>query len=85
MKYVSPIYEVETVKTEDIICASPLSIAQQLGVAVSGTTEGTNGQSTVTSVTLTDENGKSDGISQDPTNTTATGVSIGIDFGALFG
>ena len=84
MKYVSPIYEVEAIETEDIMNESPLALANKYGIGVSGTTVNTKGESTVTSVTLT--------TTDDLGNTTeaadqasANGVSIGIDFGALFG
>ncbi len=76
MKYVSPIYEVETIETEDIMSAS--YVANQLGIQISGET------SSLTSVTLTDDKG--DAVEdQTPGNQTATGVSIGINFGSLFG
>ena len=81
MKYVSPIYEVETIETEDIMNAS--RIAANLGIGLSGDTNTIH--DTNTTITLTDANGNSNNVSQDPENTTATGVSIGINFGTLFG
>ena len=80
MKYVSPIYEVETIETEDIMGASAVAIAESLGINVSGD----NKDDAVTSVTLTDSEGNkwdeetSGGVA-------ASGVSIGINFGSLFG
>lgn len=80
MKYVSPIYEVETIETEDIMNAS--KVAANLGIGLSGDKETI--QSNTTTITLTDENGNAVD-NQDPTTSTATGVSIGINFGTLFG
>lgn len=80
MKYVSPIYEVETIETEDIMGASQITFAENLGIKV----DGTNAEEAVTSVTLTDSEGNkwneetSGGVA-------ASGVSIGINFGSLFG
>lgn len=80
MKYVSPIYEIEAIETEDIMSAS--YVANQLGIGLSG--DQTTIQSNSTTITLTDANGnKVD--DQNPETTTATGVSIGINFGTLFG
>lgn len=82
MKYVSPIYEVETIETEDIMGASMVAIAESLGITVSGDKNTVN--DAVTSVTLTDSEGNkweeetSGGVA-------ASGVSIGINFGSLFG
>jgi hypothetical protein len=84
MKYVSPIYEVETIETEDIMSESPLTLANKYGIGVSGTTVNTKGESTVTSVTLTTTNDKGEQV-ETTDKTQATGVSIGINFGALFG
>ena len=83
MKYVSPIYEVEAIETEDIMNESPLALANKYGIGVSGTTVNTKGESTVTSVTLTHTEGNT--TTEGVTEAEANGVSIGIDFGALFG
>ncbi len=80
MKYVSPIYEVETIETEDIMNAS--KVAANLGIGLSGDKDTIH--SNTTTITLTDENGNAVD-NQDPTTSTATGVSIGINFGTLFG
>lgn len=84
MKYVSPIYEVETIETEDIMGASMITIAESLGITVSGDKK----NDAVTSVTLTTtvkgENGQ-DVTTETTDKTQANGVSIGINFGSLFG
>ena len=57
-------------------------IAANLGIGLSGDTNTIH--DTNTTITLTDANGnKVD--DQNPETTTATGVSIGINFGTLFG
>lgn len=84
MKYVSPIYEVEAIETEDIMNESPLALANKYGIGVSGTlTDSTGKNPTVTSVTLTHTEG--DTTTEVESVEDANGVSIGIDFGALFG
>jgi hypothetical protein len=83
MKYVSPIYEVEAIETEDIMNESPLALANKYGIGVSGTLTAKNGNSTVTSVTLTHTEGNT--TTEGVTEAEANGVSIGINFGALFG
>ena len=79
MKYVSPIYEIEAIETEDIMSAS--YVANQLGIGLSGdTTTIQNGMSIQT--------GTVNELGQFVPNedaSTATGVSIGINFGTLFG
>ncbi|MBO5091017.1 MAG: hypothetical protein J6C61_00860 [Clostridia bacterium] len=80
MKYVSPIYEVETIETEDIMGASMVAIAESLGITVSGE----NRNDAVTSVTLTDSEGNK-WDEETSGEAAASGVSIGINFGSLFG
>ena len=80
MKYVSPIYEVEAISSEDIMSVS--QIATALGIALSGDK---NAIESGVKIELTDGEGSSDGVSQDPGNTTASGVSISMNFGSLFG
>ena len=80
MKYVSPIYEVETIETEDIMGASMVAIAESLGITVSGDKK----NDAVTSVTLTTTDDKGEQV-ETTDKTQANGVSIGINFGSLFG
>ncbi|MBQ4108275.1 MAG: hypothetical protein IJC80_02615 [Clostridia bacterium] len=80
MKYVSPIYDVELIATEDIMDVS--AMADRMGISFSGDMATIKQNVTID---LTDDEGSSNGISQDPTNTTATGVSISMNFGGLFG
>lgn len=73
MKYVSPIYEVEAIETEDIMSAS--AMANQLHISLSGN------QTTIDKgleITPTDENGDETTVEE------AKGVSIGVDFSKLF-
>ncbi len=73
MKYVSPIYEVEAIETEDIMTASEM--ANQLNISLSGN------QTTIDNglkITPTDENGT------ETTVENAKGVSIGVNFDSLF-
>lgn len=80
MKYVSPIYDVEIIATEDIMDVS--AMADKMGISLSGD------MATIkqnVKIELTDDAGSTGGVSQDPTNTTATGVSISMNFGGLFG
>ena len=79
MKYVSPIYEVEAISSEDIMSVS--EIATSLGIALSGDK---NAIERGVQIELTDGTGSSEGVSQDPNNTTASGVSISMNFGSLF-
>lgn len=83
MKYVSPIYEVETIETEDIMGASMITIAENLGITVSGDKK----NEAVTSVTLTytDPSNPNAQPSEPTEGQVANGVSIGINFGSLFG
>ena len=80
MKYVSPIYEVETIETEDIMGASMVTIAKSLGITVSGDKK--NDALTSVTLTTTDNNGEQ---VETTDKTQANGVSIGINFGSLFG
>lgn len=80
MKYVSPIYEVETIETEDIMGASMVTIAESLGITVSGDKK--NDALTSVTLTTTDNNGEQ---VETTDKTQANGVSIGINFGSLFG
>lgn len=80
MKYVSPIYEVETIETEDIMGASMVTIAESLGITVSGDKK----NDALTSVTLTTTDDKGEQV-ETTDKTQANGVSIGINFGSLFG
>ena len=80
MKYVSPIYEIEAIETEDIMSAS--YVANQLGIGLSGDTTTIQNGMTIQTGTIDDETGKFV-PNADPSN--ATGVSIGINFGTLFG
>ena len=80
MKYVSPIYEVEVISSEDIMLSAN-KMADKLGIALSGDkTAISNG----VTIELTDANGSTEGVDQDPENTTASGVSISMNFGSLF-
>lgn len=81
MKYVSPIYEVETIETEDIMGASMVSIAQGLGITVTGDKK--NEALTSVTLTTTSEDGKTTTEAENAES--ANGVSIGINFGSLFG
>lgn len=81
MKYVSPIYDVELIATEDIMLSAN-QMAAAVGIQMSGN------KAAITEnvkIELTDDAGTTGGVSQDPTNTTATGVSISMNFGGLFG
>lgn len=81
MKYVSPIYDVEAISTEDIMNDASM-MADKLGIALSGD------MATIkqgVKIELTDENGNTSGVDQNPENTTASGVSISMNFGSLFG
>ena len=81
MKYVSPIYDVEAISTEDIM-NDPSMMADKLGISLSGD------MATIkqgVKIELTDENGSTSGVDQDPENTNASGVSISMNFGSLFG
>ena len=80
MKYVSPIYEEETIETEDIMGASMVTIAESLGITVSGDKK--NDALTSVTLTTTDNNGEQ---VETTDKTQANGVSIGINFGSLFG
>lgn len=80
MKYVSPIYEVETIETEDIMGPSMITIAESLGITVSGDKK----NDAVTSVTLTTTDDKGN-TTEAADQASANGVSIGINFGSLFG
>ena len=74
MKYVSPIYEVEAIETEDIMTASEM--ANQLNISLSGN------QTTIDTgltITPTDENG-----TEIESVENAKGVSIGVNFDSLF-
>ena len=73
MKYVSPIYEVEAIETEDIMTASEM--ANQLNISLSG------------NKTTIDEGLVITPTTEDGTETTvenAKGVSIGVNFDSLF-
>lgn len=83
MKYVSPIYEVEAIETEDIMSASMVAFAGNLGINISGADEDTVNDA-VTSVTLTDSEGNK-WNEETSGGVPASGVSIGINFGSLFG
>ena len=80
MKYVSPIYEVEAISSEDIMLSAN-EMADKLGIALSG--DKTAIMQGV-KIELTDANGSTEGVDQDPENTTASGVSISMNFGSLF-
>ena len=80
MKYVSPIYEVEVIPSEDIM-NDPSMMADKLGITLSGD------MATIkqnVKIELTDENGSTENVDQNPENTTASGVSISMNFGSLF-
>lgn len=83
MKYVSPIYEVETIETEDIMSASMVAFAGSLGINVSGEKK----DDAVTSVTLTytDPENPNAQPGEPSEGQAPNGVSIGINFGSLFG
>lgn len=81
MKYVSPIYDVEIIATEDIMLSAN-TMANKLGISISGNADSITQN---VKIELTDDAGTTGGVSQDPTNTTATGVSISMNFGGLFG
>ena len=80
MKYVSPIYEVEVISSEDIMLSAN-KMANKLGIELSGDKEAISKGVTIE---LTDANGSTSGVDQDPENTTASGVSISMNFGSLF-
>ncbi len=79
MKYVSPIYDVEVIATEDIMLSAN-QMANKLGIELSGNK--TQISENVT-INLTDKDGNS--IGQDTTDPEAAGVSISMNFGGLFG
>lgn len=80
MKYVSPLYTSEAISTEDIMDASYM--ADKLGIGLCGDMETIKKG---VKIELTDENGSTEGVDQDPiNNTTASGVSISMNFGSLF-
>ena len=81
MKYVSPIYEIEAIETEDIMSAS--YVAQNLGIGLSG--DKTTIQSNTTSITIYDKENNEIKYDDAEAMKNATGVSIGINFGTLFG
>jgi hypothetical protein len=83
MKYVSPIYEVEAIETEDIMNESPLALANKYGIIVSGKKK----EDAVTSVTLTytDTSNPNAQPGEPSEGQVPNGVSIGINFGSLFG
>lgn len=77
MKYVSPIYEVEAIETEDIMTAS--EIANNLNISLGGN------ETTIQTgmkIEITDENG--DVLENQNDYGSAKGVSIGVDFSKLF-
>ena len=80
MKYVSPIYEVEAISSEDIMLSAN-EMADKLGIALSG--DKTAIMQGV-KIELTDDKGSTEGVDQDPESTTASGVSISMNFGSLF-
>lgn len=74
MKYVSPIYEVEAIETEDIMTASEM--ANELNISLSGNKTTID---TGLTITPTDEEGNELESTKD-----AKGVSIGVNFDSLF-
>ena len=80
MKYVSPIYEVEAISSEDIMLSAN-KMADKLGIELSGDKTAISKGVTIE---LTDANGSTEGVDQDPETTTAKGVSISMNFGSLF-
>lgn len=80
MKYVSPIYEVEAIACEDIMYSAN-KMANMMGITMSGD------KTTITehvNIAITDENGSTENVDQNPETSTGTGVMISMNFGGLF-
>ena len=80
MKYVSPIYEVELISCEDIMLSANKMMAA-LGIDCSGDKTAITENVTIH---LTDSNGSTEGVSQDPESTDASGIIFSMNFGGLF-
>lgn len=81
MKYISPVYEVETVVAEDIMFSAN-EMANMVGLKISGSDTQTITENVT--IQLTDDNGSTEGISQNPADSEGTGLLISFNFGGLF-